>query len=94
MLARMDARQWGLWCAYHGLEPFGEERADLRAGITSATFANCFRGKNTPAFTPKQFMPNFDPPRERTAKDVERDVARAMAYVMATGGKVVTAGAA
>ena len=49
--------------AYAAIEPFGEERADLRAGIISATIANCHsRKKGAPAFKVDQFMPKFKPP--------------------------------
>lgn len=45
--------------AYFGIDPFGEERADLRAGIVASTVANAHRSKGR-AFRPKDFMPNFD----------------------------------
>lgn len=45
--------------AYYSLEPFGEERADLRAGIISSTIANVNRGKHKP-FKPTDFMPKFE----------------------------------
>lgn len=46
--------------AYARLEPFGEERADLRAGIVAATIANVFRGEGSPEYKPHQFMPSFE----------------------------------
>jgi len=52
--------------AYAAIEPFGEERADLRAGIIAATVANCLsRKKGKPAFKVDQFMPKFRPPTRR-----------------------------
>lgn len=34
--------------AYSHIEPFGEERADLRAALVAATTANAFRGRKEP----------------------------------------------
>lgn len=45
------------WMVFYRLEPFGEERADLRAGIVAATIANANRGKRRQAFKPTDFMP-------------------------------------
>jgi hypothetical protein len=45
--------------AYASLEPFGEERADVRAGIIAAVIANANRDrkKRPDPFTPADFMP-------------------------------------
>jgi len=45
--------------AYDRLEPFGEERADLRAGIVASTVATGFHGGKR-LFRPREFMPEFD----------------------------------
>lgn len=55
--ARMTYREFAEWAAYYRIEPWGEERADLRSGIQSATIANCNRGKNQQPFSPADFMP-------------------------------------
>ncbi len=47
------------WIAYNQLEPIGEERADLRAGIIASTVANVHRGKRK-AFKASDFMPKFE----------------------------------
>lgn len=65
MLTRMSSRELSEWMAYATLEPFGEERADLRAGIIASTIANANRDpKHKPKpFAPSDFMPRFfDPP--------------------------------
>lgn len=46
--------------AYYKLEPFGEERADLRMGILASVMANAWRGKGQKPFKPRDFMPTFD----------------------------------
>lgn len=68
---RMDSRELSEWMAYFGIEPFGEERADLRAGIVASTIANVNRGKNTNPFAPKDFMPNFGKPKEQTPEQMK-----------------------
>jgi len=62
MLASMSAAQFVEWRAYASLEPFDEERADLRAAIVAATIANVHRDPKrhpTPVGV-DVFMPRFD----------------------------------
>jgi hypothetical protein len=77
MLALMPYRTYQDWMTYSELEPFGEERADLRTGIITATIANCLaRRKGRPAFRATDFMPKFDRPfrRKRTPDDMLKQV--------------------
>jgi len=63
------------WLAYASLEPFGEDRADLRAGIIASTVANVNRGRSQRSLTPQDFMPDFDyrpPSRDEVADKVRR----------------------
>jgi hypothetical protein len=62
----MSSREFAEWLAYFELEPFGEERADLRSGIVASTIANVNRDpkRRRRAFRPEDFMPRFGP-RER-----------------------------
>lgn len=62
MLAEMSAGQWWEWIAYSHVDPFGEERGDLRAGIIAATIANANRNpkKRPRPFTPADFMPKVN----------------------------------
>ena len=57
MLSRMDSRELAEWAAYYSVEPFGEERDDLRAGIVASVIANVNRGKSSKAYSPQDFMP-------------------------------------
>lgn len=61
MLAEITSVQFAEWMAYSKLEPWGEERADLRAGIVASTIANSNRGKGQKPYKPQQFMPSFEP---------------------------------
>lgn len=55
--ARMDSREFSEWMAYYGIEPWGEDRADLRSGILASITANINRKKNTKPYSPIDFMP-------------------------------------
>jgi hypothetical protein len=73
MLAEMTAPELREWQEYYDLEPFGEERADLRMGILASLIANVNRSsKSSKTYTAKDFMPRFG--REKaTAESVIAD---------------------
>jgi hypothetical protein len=50
MLGQISTRQFSEWRAYADLEPFDEERADLRAASIVQAIVNTSRRKGTPAF--------------------------------------------
>lgn len=62
LLSRISSRELSEWMAYAQLEPWGEMRADLRAGIVASTMANTARDpkKRKKPFAPEEFMPQFD----------------------------------
>ena len=76
----MTSAQLAEWMAFAQLEPWGEERADLRAGIVASTVANVNRGKGQKTLTPQHFMPEFEPETE------EQAAARMLAQAMAAFG--------
>lgn len=56
-------------------EPWGESRADLRAGIIASTIANVNRRKGKKAYKPVDFMPKFKSVcKEQTWEDMLRHV--------------------
>ena len=59
LLSRTSSRELTEWRAYYALEPFGEDRADLRAGVIASTMANVFRKSGTPPYKAQDFMPKF-----------------------------------
>ena len=83
MLGEISSTQFAEWMAFSRLEPWGEERADLRTGIVASTIANANRGKNTKAFKPEDFMPRFEPEDEEEA--AAKLIARARAAFGGTG---------
>lgn len=70
MLRHIPSRLLSEWMAFFKLEPFGEERADLRSGIVAAAVVNSQRGKGSPAISPFAFLPQFDQ-REPDGPDPE-----------------------
>ena len=65
LLEGITARELTEWMAYARLEPFGELRADLRAGIVAATTANVHRGRRQRPLKPEDFMPYAKAERAR-----------------------------
>lgn len=69
---------------YYELEPWGEEKADLRAGIIASTVANTARDpkKQQRPFTPADFMP-----RQTEQRDPEELLRVVEQWNIALGGK-------
>lgn len=62
LLAQLTARQVAEWKAFYDLEPWGEIRADFRAGQVCATiaeYAGKTRNADAPPTTPADFMPSL-----------------------------------
>ena len=71
LLGAITSRQFAEWQAFYALDPFGDQRADLRAGIVCATMSNRWRGKNENPKEPLDFMPFRQEP-EQTPEDMRR----------------------
>ena len=67
MLDAMPAPVLFRWMAYAQIEPFGEERSDLRAGIIASTVANVNRGRRAP-YKVSDFMPKFSSRQQTPAE--------------------------
>lgn len=80
MRARMTVREYMDWATLYSVEPWGEKRDDLHAGIVASTFANAFRGKGQKAFKPADFMP--DERRSRMARDPKQMQAQLKALMV------------
>jgi len=64
----MDSREFAEWMAYNSIEPFGDERADLRAALISCTMANLWSKKRHKL---KDFLFNFKPKTIQTAQEIK-----------------------
>jgi len=70
----MTSRQFAEWQAYAAIEPWGEDRADLRAGIVASTVAN-YAGKSLKedaSVSPIDFMPYAEKPKKAAPSKVLR----------------------
>lgn len=50
--------------AYYELEPWGEERDDLRTGVVASTIVNMNKTKGSPS-KPSDFLLNFDKEKDK-----------------------------
>ena len=66
LLATVSSIELSEWMEFDRLEPFGDGRADLRAGIIASTVAN-YSGKTLKediSLNPSDFMPYQERPKE------------------------------
>jgi hypothetical protein len=70
MLDRISSLELAEWMIYYGIDPFGNERQDLQAGIIAATVANANAGKGK-AFQPIDFMPYAEDKPAQTGDDMK-----------------------
>ena len=68
------------WLAYYQLEPWGEARADLRAGIIANTVYGCHRSRKDPPRRPTDFMPKFRhvSARQQSAEEMQHRLKAAL----------------
>lgn len=59
LLERTSGQELAEWEAYYRLEPWGEERADLRSGVLASLICNALRGKSGKTRKPQDFMLRF-----------------------------------
>ena len=60
--------------AFYQLEPWGEDW--YQTGMLASIVGNLAgRSPGEPPFTAKDFMPNFDPPKDRSASEIGRLIA-------------------
>jgi len=89
LACRLRPSVLGTWAALYAIDPWGEGRDDLRAGIIASTLANANRDsrKRPRPYAPHEFMPYYErAPEEPEAlfERFSRDLAAA-----APGNKVV-----
>lgn len=86
MLSRMSSLELTEWMAYYKLEPFGQERGDLQAGLVAATVVNLFKDKGSKAASPADFVMEFAPQVDPKPKPADWKVHLAIAQAMAAMG--------
>lgn len=56
LLGRIDSLELSEWAAYCGIEPFGEQRSDLRAAMLATVTANAMCGTKEKTFKIDDFI--------------------------------------
>jgi hypothetical protein len=69
LLAEIPARTFQEWQCFYAMEPWGEERADIQAGIVASTLANAWRAKGQRPYKVEQFIPQWWSQKEQSAQD-------------------------
>jgi hypothetical protein len=59
LLDNISSKELTEWMIYDKLEPFGDSRGDIQAGIISASVYNSQGGNKGKAYSPSDFIPKF-----------------------------------
>ena len=89
MLAEMPVRIFREWIEYANVEPFGEERADLRSAIVAKTIVDMHRSRKSRRPKIEWFMPKFKPREPPKPKTGEQLFEKMKMFTLVTGGKIV-----
>tara|TARA_Y100000310_G_C20229959_1_gene599778 strand:- start:158 stop:361 length:204 start_codon:yes stop_codon:yes gene_type:complete len=57
--------------AFSKIEPFGEQRADIRSAIIAMTMANTWRSAKQQPLKITDFIPNFEPMQPKTENELK-----------------------
>ena len=78
----MSAKEYNVWLADYQIEPWGEDRADIRAGMIVQSTRVAYSKKEVKL---KDCIMNFEPPKKKNPKEI---FAMLKGYTLAMGGKV------
>lgn len=88
----MSSREFTEWAAFYGMEPFGDLRGDLQAGVVAATVAevNRDRKRRREPFTPADFLLRFGEKEEKKQPppDASELFQQFRAWAIGAGAKV------
>jgi len=88
MLSEISNKELIEWMVFADLEPFDEERADVRAAAIRATLLNIHRRQGTPVVTPLECMTHFgdsEPPPHKQTWQEQKAICRM--YSTMVGGE-------
>ncbi|MDQ5942490.1 MAG: hypothetical protein QG572_1305 [Pseudomonadota bacterium] len=83
LLEKVGSAELSEWMAFSGIEPFGAEVDDLRAGLMPAMTVNMHRAEGAETVTPFEFFPWHEAPKpappaelspEELAERIRREV--------------------
>lgn len=69
LLSRVSSEELTEWQAYYAMEPFGQERGDLQAGVVASTVVNLFKEKGDEPSQPSDFKLEFKPKKPEVDPD-------------------------
>ena len=78
----MSAKEYNLWIAEYNIEPWGEDRADIRSGMIVQSVRVAY-SKNEVKL--KDCIMDFEPPKKQTPKEMFSMLKN---FTAAMGGKV------
>ncbi len=96
--ARISSEELTEWQAYYEVEPFGQVRGDLQAGIVASTIVNLFREKGNKAVQPHDYILKIGAspsPRQRKRKGAAPEWQGHLAFaqsMVAAGFGTITSG--
>jgi hypothetical protein len=84
LLSQLSSRQIAEWLAYNSIEPIGEMRGDLQAGIVASAVFNSKRTKeDQKVFSPYDFIPDYDKEPGSKAEPKKQSTEQMKAQLMA-----------
>ena len=72
LLESFSSQEVAEWMAFSRIEPFGEERADLRSAVVACVIANANRGKNQRPFKIDDFVLKFGQKKAMSDNEIKR----------------------
>lgn len=79
-----SSKELSEWIAYNNIDPFGNMRGDIQAGIISSTMANLWADEKT---KPDDFIPEFKGVKEKQNWSEQKRIAEMLNT--AFGGKTI-----
>lgn len=76
LLSEFGSDELSEWMGYYSIEPFGEERADLRMSFLTTLMHNVHRRSGVPAFRLDDFLIGHGRKAERAAETPQDKLAR------------------
>lgn len=83
LLDQISASQFQRWLDVYQVQPFGEDRADLRMGIQTAAMLSPFARRQ---MKPSDFMPRFTPRKRQNVTDMKAEGLRMLAALGVNNG--------
>lgn len=84
LMERMSANEFFEWMIMEQIEPFGDKRGDIQAGLIAQIIANIHRDPNKDPYQLEDFLPQFEERKKLTPEQSPEDQ---MAFMLALQAK-------